>query len=349
MDFKGKNIMVFAPYGCTQHYGDAIRDELLKRGANVKRYDERPSQKALTKIIIRLFKKKIPQIFDHYIASLIKENEGTNFDYILICKGEAFTPLTINHLREAYPEVKIILYLWDVMHLTKMNDVVSSCDRVYSFDPGDVKKNKGLIFRPTFFVNDYTAVRDTKDFKNDVVFIGTLFGKRYKEIQNFKNKFETAGYRFFSYLYVPGMIVYIKDFITKFPYMSFKKIHLNWLSVAGTIDVLNETKAILDINYSFQQSLSTRAHEAMASRRKYITTNPEIKTYDYYNQNNILVIDRQNPVIPKEFMDSEFETVSPDILYKFSIPGLVDDLFNEELASPGYDRFLVDYAKFVTY
>jgi hypothetical protein len=347
MDFKGKNIMVFAPYGCTQHYGDAIRDELISRGANVKRYDERPSQKSLTKIVIRLFKKKIPQIFDRYIAKLIRENEGTKFDYILICKGEAFTPLTINHLRNAYPGVKIILYLWDVMHLTKMDDVIASCDRVYSFDPGDVAKNKGLIFRPTFFVKEYKEVRDTKDYNNDVVFIGTLFGKRYKEILNFKNKFEAAGYRFLSYLYVPGLIVYIKDFITKFPYISFKKIHLDPLSVAGTVDVLNETKAILDINYSFQQSLSTRAHEAMAARRKYITTNPEIKTYDYYNPNNIMVIDRQNPVVPKEFIESEFEPISDEILYKYSIPGLVDDLFNDNLPSPGYERFLTDYSSFI--
>lgn len=339
--------MVFAPYGCTQHYGDAIRDELIKRGAYVKRYDERPSQKSLTKIIIRLFKKKIPQIFDRYIAKLIKENEETKFDYILICKGEAFTPLTINHLRKAYPGVTIILYLWDVMHLTKMNDVISSCDRVYSFDPGDVRKNKGLIFRPTFFVKEYTAVHETKDHKNDVVFIGTLFGKRYKEIQNFKEKFEAAGYKFLSYLYVPGLIVYIKDFISKFPYISFKKIHLDPLSVAGTVDVLNVTKAILDINYSFQQSLSTRAHEAMAARRKYITTNPEIKTYDYYNPNNVLVIDRQNPVIPQGFLETDFEPISQEILYKYSIPGLVDDLFNDGLSSPGYDRFLTDYSAFI--
>lgn len=342
MDFKDKNIMVFAPYGCTQHYGDAIRDELISRGANVKRYDERPSQKSLTKIVIRLFKKKIPRIFDRYIAKLIKENEGTRFDYILICKGEAFTPLTINHLREAYPGVKIILYLWDVMHLTKMDDVIASCDKVYSFDPGDVSKNKGLIFRPTFFVEEYTSVHETKDYHNDVVFIGTLFGKRYKEIQNLKIKFESVGYKFLSYLYVPGLIVYIKDFITKFPYISLKKIHLEPLSMAGTIDILNDTKAILDINYSFQQSLSTRAHEAMAARRKYITTNPEIKTYDYYNPNNILVIDRHNPIVPKAFMESDFEPIDPKVLYKYSIPGLIDDLFNDQLYSPGYGRFLTN-------
>ena len=344
MELKGKNILIFAPFGCTKHYGDAIRDELISRGANVLRIDERPSQKSSTKIIIRLLKKRVPQIFDRYISKVIRENQGRKFDYILICKGEAFTPLTIEHLRKAYPKVKIILYLWDVMHYTKMSDVIHSVDKVFSFDPDDVEQNPGLLFRPTFFVNDYLSVKNPESFKNDVVFIGTLFGERYKVIRNFKEKFEAAGLNFISYLYVPGLIVYLKDLIAKFPYISFKKIHLDPLSVEGTVDVLNKTKAILDINYSFQRSLSTRAHEAMAARRKYITTNQSIATYDYYNPNNILIIDRENPVISREFLESDFVPVPEEILYKYSIPGLVDELFDDnvtyESCGNRFSRFL---------
>ena len=40
IDFKGRNILMFSPYGATKHYGEAIKDELLKRGAKVKGYDE---------------------------------------------------------------------------------------------------------------------------------------------------------------------------------------------------------------------------------------------------------------------------------------------------------------------
>ena len=46
-------------------------------------------------------------------------------------------------------------------------------------------------------------------------------------------------------------------------------------------------------------SLSTRAHEAIAARRKYITTNKHIMDYEYYDPNNILIIDIDNPVISK--------------------------------------------------
>lgn len=76
IDLKGKHILLFSPYGATKHYGDAIKYELESRGAVVYGYDERPSQKAITKIVIRLFKKQVPQLFDNYITRVIKKIRG---------------------------------------------------------------------------------------------------------------------------------------------------------------------------------------------------------------------------------------------------------------------------------
>lgn len=82
--FTNKRILLFSPYGCTKHYGVAIKEELEKRGAHVDEYDERPSEKDYMKIIIRLLKKKVPQIFLRYIQDVIKENKTKDYDYILI-------------------------------------------------------------------------------------------------------------------------------------------------------------------------------------------------------------------------------------------------------------------------
>ena len=84
----------------------------------------------------------------------------------------------------------------------------------------------------------------------------------------------------------------------------------------------------MDINPPYQTSLSTRAHEAMAARRKYITTNKHIMDYEYYNPNNVLVVDINNPIIPKGFLETPFEPVPEEILYKYSVRGLVNDLFD---------------------
>lgn len=323
---QGKKVMVFSPYGATKHYGQAIINELRLRGAVVYDYDERPSQNAWMKIIIRLFKKNIPQIFDKYISKVIDNHKGEKIDYILICRGEAFTPYTIKHLREAFDRVRVILYLWDVMHECAMDDVISSCDRVLSFDPEDAKKHN-LIFRPTFYVNDYLRVKDAIDCEHDLCFVGTLYHPRHLLIKKLAKLFEDQGLKFFTYLYVPGFLMYIKEFLVHFPFMPLKKVSFIPMSIDGTIEMLNHCKAILDMNPPYQTSLSTRAFESLAARRKYITTNKHIVEYEFYNTNNILLIDIENPHIPKAFLDTPYQEVPKDVLYKYSVGGLVDTLF----------------------
>lgn len=318
---------MFSPYGATRHYGEAIKTELIARKAEVKGYDERPSQNALVKIIIRLFKKRVPQIFDMYIKRVIKENKGFKPDYILICRGEAFTPLTISHLRKSFPEAKIVLYCWDILRQADVRFNIPHVDKAMSFDPQDVEENNGLMFRPTFFVKEYLRVKECKDPKHDVVFIGTLHSNRHIIIRKLKEKLMKVGVSLYTYLYVPSILVYFKDFITRFPYISIKKVHFKPISVLETVEVLNDARAIFDINFTSQKSLSTRAYEAMAARRKYITTNPEVRNYDFYNPNNIAVVDMEHFNLPEDFLTTPFEPVPEAMLYRYSVSGLVDDLF----------------------
>lgn len=328
-DLKGKKILMFSPYGATKHYGAAIKKELEKRGCFVIGYDERPSQNSISKIIIRLLKKRVPQIFDKYISQIIKKNRDEHFDYILICRGEAFTPMTIQHLKDAFPNTKVVLYLWDILKCADVRSNIPYADKAMSFDPQDALENEGLIFRPTFFVDDYRKVLEKSTGRNDICFIGTLHSNRHQMIMNIEKYFSSNGYKFYKYLYVPSPLVYLKDFITRFPYIALKEVHFNPISVDDTVKVLNDTKAILDINYTDQKSLSTRAYEAMAAGRKYITTNKEIMKYDFYNPKNIAVVDIYNVEIDQDFIDSPFERIPDKYIYYYSVAGLVDDLFDD--------------------
>ena len=328
-DLNGKQVLMFSPYGATKHYGESIKEELEKRGAIVKGYDERPSQNSFSKIIIRLLKKKIPQIFDAYIKRVIEENENVVFDYILICRGEAFTPQTIQLLRKKYPKAKVILYFWDILRCADVRINIPHADRAMSFDPQDVEENEGLEFRPTFFVNDYMSVKQNTEQEYDVCFIGSMRPNRYKIIKRIDDYFKSQNINFFKYLYVPSVLVYLKDYIFNFPYIALKEVRFSPLSLKGNVAILDNCKAIFDINNPVQKSLSTRAFEAMAAKRKYITTNPEVKNYDFYNPNNIAVIDINNPIIKKSFFDSPFQDIPEYVLYKYSVHSLVDDLLKD--------------------
>lgn len=325
---QGKRILMFSPYGATKHYGDAIKEELTRRGASVQGYDERPSQKASSKIVIRLFKKRMPQIFNKYIKKIIAENNKEDFHYILICRGEAFNTRSIALLRQAYPEAKIILYLWDILRCADVREIISRCDKAMSFDPQDVEENEGLEFRPTFYMNEYANMKRLKVKEHDCIFIGTLHSNRHKIISALEKSLKERGIDMFSYLYVPSRIVYIKDLILKFPYISPGKVHFKPISLSETIKLLASSAAVLDINYTNQKSLSYRAFEAMAAERKYITTNPEVKKYDFYNPQNVAVIDLNNPQIPDNFISSPFISIPESVLKRYSVAGLVEDLFS---------------------
>ena len=329
VDFHNKNILMFYPYGTTRHYGESIKRELENRSANVVGYDERPSQNTWSKIFIRLFKKKLPQYFNLYLKHIISENKQLDFSYILICRGEAFTPSSIELLRKAFPNAQIILYLWDILKTTNVRRIIPLCDKAYSFDPTDVQNNSFLQFRPTFFVKEYQAMDDSiTNCDIDILFIGTLHSNRAKKILELEKFFYTNGIRFYTYLFIPSILVYFKDYIKKFPYISIKRIHFTPLSLQNSIKLLSRSIAILDLNYPGQKSLSMRAFEAMASGRKYITTNEEIKNYDFYNSKNIYVLDINHPIIPEEFLTTPFEKISDKVLYRYSIPGVIDDLFS---------------------
>ena len=327
LNLLNKNILLFYPFGATIHYGESIKAELERRGAYVMGYDERPSQNSIAKIIIRLFKKKIPYIFSVYIKKIIKKNKNIDFDYILVLRGEAFTKQSIDLLRNKYKNATFILYLWDVLKSNNLKEVIPFFDRAFSFDPEDVLENKKLIFRPTFYIPDYKRIAKKNNIRNEIVFIGTLHSNRYNLLKMIKDYLVNNKITFFYYLYVPSRLIFIKNiYFDRIP-INKQIINFTPISLERTLKVIQESKCILDLNFTGQKSLSMRAFEAMASKTKYITINPEIKKYDFYNDTNILVLDIQKLNIPREFINSPFKEIPSSVLDNYSVTKLVDDLF----------------------
>ena len=90
-----------------------------------------------------------------------------------------------------------------------------------------------------------------------------------------------------------------------------------------------DSKIILDIAHSNQEGLSFRPYEAMGLRKKLITTNKSIVNYDFYNPNNIFLIeDVNNIVIPEEFFKSDYEDIDPSVRDKYYIKNWINKIIN---------------------
>jgi hypothetical protein len=325
----GKKILLLYPFGATKHYGESIKSELLRRGADVTGYDERPSQNSLIKIILRLFKKKMPGIFLLYIKSIIRKNPHNNFDYILVLRGEAFSERAVSELRSHYHKAVLIIYLWDILKTTNLKDVIPYFDKALSFDIEDAGNNDCLSFRPTFFVPEYINMKKKAKPEIDIFFVGTLHSNRYKLLSGIKAYLDRNQISYYFYYYVPGALLFLINSVFKKHYARLNEVHLNPLSLHSALEIVANSRCILDINYPGQKSLSMRAYEAMASKTKYITTNSEVKKYDFYSPNNVWVLDEDKIQINREFIDSPFEDISKELIEKYSVKQFVEDIFSD--------------------
>ena len=90
---------------------------------------------------------------------------------------------------------------------------------------------------------------------------------------------------------------------------------------------LEKAKASLDVEGPGQTGLTMRTIEVLGAKRKLITTNKTVRHYDFFNEKNILIVDRQNPKIDLELINEPFIEIDPDIYEHYSIEAWIEDLF----------------------
>lgn len=91
---------------------------------------------------------------------------------------------------------------------------------------------------------------------------------------------------------------------------------------------IKESKAVLDLLRDDQAGLSFRIFEALGFQKKLITSNQFVRQFDFYNPENILIIDPENPEIPASFFETPYVPIPDPIYRKYSLQGWVEEVFN---------------------
>ncbi|WP_172658089.1 hypothetical protein [Campylobacter geochelonis] len=71
-----------------------------------------------------------------------------------------------------------------------------------------------------------------------------------------------------------------------------------------------------------------RTFEAFGAKRKLITTNKNIIKYDFYNSNNINLLNRINIALDKDFIDKNYIELTKEIYEKYSIKSWIYTIFD---------------------
>lgn len=332
-NLKGKKILFLSVQ--TFNLEKEIIKKLEEYGAIVTYYDERPNNHNLTKGLIRLNKKFLQSIINHYYNSIITNIEGEIFDFLFINRAEVVPEEFLIKFIKKQPQCIRIFYTWD--SFKNHNHAVSLLKyfhKSFTFDRIDAQKYE-ILFRPLYFMDTYRiSYSPQEEKKYDVIFLGTAHSDRYIISNKIANWCYQHNLNIFFYYYIPSKFVYFykKFFDSTFKEFDFKKLKFQSLSINEIIDLYKNSFTILDINHPNQTGLTMRTFEAIGLKKKLITTNQDIIHYPFYNPNNIYIIDRNNINLDKSFFCSPYQDIDPDLYETCSIDGWVKDIFSDEIS-----------------
>lgn len=331
MTLKGKRILFFSPQAFG--YEAAIKKRLEEMGAIVVYYDERPSNSFWGKAMLRVSKHSMTVKIEAYYREIVKELESyKSFDYIFLLNLEAMPVWFLKKIKAKYQGCPIILYMWDSFrNKVHTKDYLEWCDRAISFDHEDHKNNPQLEFRPLFYLNEYSSIAGNKVFDYDVSFVATAHSDRFIIAQNIKEQVEEWNGVAFNYFYLQSkkLFLYLKLTNPTFKHTHTSDFKYKSLKTDELLNVIAKSKSVLDVQHPKQTGLTMRTLEMVGAERKLITTNSSIQYYDFYNPNNICIINRNNPILDKDFFIRPYEPISKDLYYKYSLDGWLEYIFKE--------------------
>lgn len=328
MFLQGKRILFFSAH--LFGYQNDIRLAMESVGAIVDYYDERPANNFLVKGVIRINRNLLAGYINHYYNKIIKETLQKEYDYVFFIKGESISASNVRRLKQFHPEANFIIYHWDsIANNSNAQNLLPYFDRVFSFDKIDCER-LGLHFLPLFYTPDYANIPYyDKEIKYDMLFVGTTHSDRYKLVKRIEEQIIKMGGLCLTWFYLPSKILYYKmkiqnSYLRQIPVHTF---HFKPMSKELLLQLYAGSRIIIDVQHPKQTGLTMRCIETLGAKRKLITTNYYIIEYDFYNPDNILVVDRNLPYVPEKFLNEPYRDTPKEIYESYSIKNWLSSIF----------------------
>jgi hypothetical protein len=312
-------------FGYAQEIAAALEEA---RNIRVKWFEDRPATDTLTKSLVRLAPSLVAKKASTYFEDIIAQVRHEPILDVLVIKGESLSVSSIHKLRAAFPQARFTLYFWD-SYLNMPKDSVEKVhlfDNAFTFDPIDAQSDRRLRYRPLFFLDEYANLpKVSQDI--DVLFFGTAHSDRFPVLNRLARALP-ENVRFEKLLYFPSRLIYSArhSLYPSFWTASRKEFIYKPLSKAAIKILIARSKVIVDIERQIQNGLTMRTIEMLGAGKKLVTTNDKIAGADFFNANNIAVIDRMRPRLDVAFLDSPYEPPNPNILLRYSLSGWLDEV-----------------------
>jgi hypothetical protein len=244
----------------------------------------------------------------NYIKKVIQN--GDLFDQILIIRPDKLERKALLLLRDN--AIQMSCFLFDgIENFKDQKKTLSFFDTVYSYDKKDVEKYN-FQFLTNYIYDDQI---ETKKITN-LVFNISSFDDRFPFLEKLANYFsqEQISFRFI---------------VKKDRFFKHRSIEISdrYLLISEVKNIIASSLVLVDIQQKNQDGLTFRIFEALGYKKKLITNNQDIVTYDFYNPNNIFVISESNYEVPSSFFETDFVEIDSDILSKYKLDNWIFEVF----------------------
>jgi len=213
-----------------------------------------------------------------------------------------------------YTKKSIAFFNDSITRCPKIKRVLTSFDEVYSFEKEDCNK-----YNLKFITNWIYPIQIRENNKVQYqVFNISSRDNRLPIISKIGSILKNLNINF-------KFIVFDKKNKLKDPNIEYTA---NQIPLSEVNDYINNAQILLDINRKGQKGLTFRVFESLSLEKKLITTNDDIKTYDFYNPNNILIVDEKKISISLDFFNTEYVKIPAEITKKYTIENWTNRVLN---------------------
>lgn len=227
------------------------------------------------------------------------------YDTIIIFDS-AINPQTLEYMQANRAKaMRMIVWYWNpVSHGVDPTLIPDDLFEKWSFDSQDCEMYN-MKYNPAFYFQNVSL--PAKEAEYDVFFIGKDKG-RLSVLLELDDQFQQLNLK--------------TDFhiVRNKPYLQMNNPVLqNPMPYEKVLENIAKSKAILDIVQDNQAGPSLRVMESVFFSKKLITNNPCIEKYDFYNKNNIFMLNRDEIKDLPYFLSTPYQPLHNSVIEKYDI------------------------------
>lgn len=265
------------------------------------------------------YKRELARKYDSEKIMIILNNQKHFFDFALTIRPDKFSESILKKIKEI--SKFSIAYQWDgLSRFPEVTNTINLFDKFYVFDKNDLAlfPNK-LHYSTNFYFDSFDFISNSKP-EFDIFFVGS-YDSRIDDLIIICEKLIKLKLKLNILIATSP-----KEHLKKYSYINFLNKPLTYIQ---NIELLAKSKIVIDLGHkNLHTGLSFRTFEAIGYEKKLITTNKIVKNFDFYNPQNIFVLDNNLNDL-ENFINKPFEKLNDKIKGKYSFSNWIRYMTNQ--------------------